>query len=540
MPGRRVRRFLTGIGVVALLVAAAWLTVEPHGPAGRLRERLPEAIARAAGLAEGARPSGAAAPGVGEPGWVAAENRRPGTAAWHITRRGPSHAIEGYADRVSASAGDAVTVYVSTTARWLHVEAYRMGWYGGARGRLLWRSGRVRGRRQADPSLWPGTNMVQARWVPSLTFRVGDRWPPGAYLLKLVAPGAQRYVPLTVTDPSSHDPLVVMDAVTTWQAYNDWAGRNLYWGPFMEVGTRSRVVSFDRPYARGDGASDFLHGELPLISLLEQGGLDATYWTDIDLHQHPELLRRQRGLPPHPPASVAAGARPAGGQLQAGLGQSRPGLAHQPPGSHHRLARATPPPAGELAARRAVRVQSGARRWRGRPVRVVAAGRHRTRHRVKAAEPGRAGVRPGDAELPDPARGRAGAPLPAALPLPRQLLRRDLLHHGKWRRRGRHRHLELDLPDRRGLRRRPHQRHDLRRRAPHHHEPAARVRRGPSGPPAPLPVQPQPLRHAAERSVRTTRALHGGQARAARRAPSSPPHCSTAGLPLSRRASSDR
>src|SRR6266511_4287947 len=209
MPGRRVRRFLTGIGVVALLVAAAWLTVEPHGPAGRLRERLPEAIARAAGLAEGARPSGAAAPGVGEPGWVAAENRRPGTAAWHITRRGPSHAIEGYADRVSASAGDAVTVYVSTTARWLHVEAYRMGWYGGARGWLLWRSGRVGGRRQADPSLWPGTNMVQARWVPSLTFRVGDRWPPGAYLLKLVAPGAQRYVPLTVTDLHQHPELLL-------------------------------------------------------------------------------------------------------------------------------------------------------------------------------------------------------------------------------------------------------------------------------------------------------------------------------------------
>jgi len=292
--GRRVRRFLIGIGVVAVLAAATWLNGEPHGPAGRLRERLSEAIARAAGPAEGARPSGA--PGVGEPGWVAAENRRPGTAAWRITVRGPSHAIEGYADRVSASAGDAVTVYVSTTARWFQVEAYRMGWYGGARGRLLWRSRRVRGRRQADPSLWPETNMVQARWVPSLTFRVGDRWPPGAYLLKLVASGAERYVPLTVTDPSSHDPLVVMDAVTTWQAYNDWGGRNLYWGPFMESGTRSRVVSFDRPYARGDGASDFLHGELPLISLLEQAGLDATYWTDIDLHQHPELLLRHRAL----------------------------------------------------------------------------------------------------------------------------------------------------------------------------------------------------------------------------------------------------
>src|SRR6266511_1195053 len=518
MPGRRARWSFTGIGIVALLLGIVRLDVVHQWPAGRLRERIPGAIARA----EDAQPSDAVAARVGEPGWVAAENRRPGSTAWRISVRGPSHAIEGYADRVSASAGDVVTLYVSTTARWWHIEAYRMGWYGGARGRLLWRSGRVRGRRQADPSLWPGTNMVQARWVPSLTFRVGDRWPPGAYLLKLVAPGAQRYVPLTVTDPSSHDPLVVMDAVTTWQAYNDWGGRNLYWGPFMEVGTRSRVVSFDRLYARGDGASDFLHGELPLISLLEQGGLDATYWTDIDLHQHPELLLRHRALlslghDEYWSTAMRHGATVARdhGVNLAFLGANavfrhiRPGLADQPPGSHHRLARATPPPAGELAARRAVRVQSGARRWRGRPARVVAAGRHRTRHRVKAAEPGRAGVRPGDAELPDPARGRAGAPLPAALPLPRQLLRRDLLHHGKWRRRGRHRHLELDLPDRRGLRRRPQQRHDLRRRAPHHHEPAARVRRGPSGPPAPLPVQPQPLRHAAERSVSTTRALHG-------------------------------
>jgi hypothetical protein len=292
MSARRARPLiLAGIAIVALLAAAAWPNGERHGSTGPLRERLPEGIARA----QVAWPSGGAAPRVGEPGWVAAENRRAGTAAWRITLRGPSHAIEGYADRVSASAGDAVALYVSTT-RSFHVEVYRMGWYGGARGRLLWRSGRVRGRRQADPSLWPGTNMVHARWARSLTFRVGDRWPPGAYLLKLVAPGAQRYVPLTVTDPSSNDPLVVMDAVTTWQAYNDWGGRNLYWGPFMEFGTRSRVVSFDRPYATGDGASDFLHGELPLISLLERAGLNATYWTDVDLHQHPELLLRHRAL----------------------------------------------------------------------------------------------------------------------------------------------------------------------------------------------------------------------------------------------------
>ncbi len=290
MPGRRARRFLIGAVVVVLLATAAWGDAERPGLAGRLRERL-------AGLAGGARPIGAeAAPAVGEPGWVAAENRRHGTTAWRITARGARHAIEGYADRVSASAGDTVTLYVSTTARRFRVEAYRMGWYDGARARLLWRSERVRGRRQAEATLRPGINLVEARWKPSLDFRVDGSWPPGAYLLKLVAHGAQGYVPLTVTDPSSDDPLVVMAGVTTWQAYNNWGGRNLYWGPFGEPGTRSRVASFDRPYAGGDGASGFLTGELPLVSLVEQAGLDATYWTDVDLHQHPEQLLRHRAL----------------------------------------------------------------------------------------------------------------------------------------------------------------------------------------------------------------------------------------------------
>jgi hypothetical protein len=227
--------------------------------------------------------------------WVIAENRRPGTSGWHIAHEGPREAIQGWADHVSATAGDRVRLYVSTTARRFQVKAYRMGWYGGLGARLIWRSGRLPGRRQPPPTRTPGTNMVATHWHPSATITIGPAWPPGVYLLKLVATTGQRYVPLTVRDDRSSAALLVMNAVTTWQAYNRWGGRNLYVGPDGTLATRSRVVSFDRPYA-AIGAGEFLGNEYPLVRLVERLGLDVTYWTDLDLHRHPERLLAHRGL----------------------------------------------------------------------------------------------------------------------------------------------------------------------------------------------------------------------------------------------------
>jgi len=229
--------------------------------------------------------------------WVAAENRREGTRAWRINHLGAPDAIEGWADRVSAAQGDQVRLFVSTSAPSFHVEAYRMGWYAGLGARLAWRSEQVPGSRQPPPQATPGTNMISTRWRPSLTVTVDPAWPPGDYLLKLVASSGQRYVPLTVRDDESRAALVVLNAVTTWQAYNLWGDHNLYRGPAASPATRSRVVSFDRPYDQaGHGAGDFLGNEYPLVQLVERLGLDVTYWTDVDLHQHPERLTAHRGL----------------------------------------------------------------------------------------------------------------------------------------------------------------------------------------------------------------------------------------------------
>src|SRR5207248_144049 len=94
-------------------------------------------------------------PGGVTAGWVKAENAKPGDRGWNLenTSNQPPGAIEGYADHVSAVSSDTVNLFVSTVASSFHVEAYRMGWYGGDGGRLIWRSPELPGTKQPDPSL---------------------------------------------------------------------------------------------------------------------------------------------------------------------------------------------------------------------------------------------------------------------------------------------------------------------------------------------------------------------------------------------------
>jgi len=231
------------------------------------------------------------APPVAE--WVVRENELPGTNEWQISASA-SGKIEGYADKVSAEQGDGVALYVSTPAARFRVLAYRMGYYQGQWGRLIWTSPWARGGVQAKPVRTSGTNMVEARWHASLRFIVTSDWPEGVYLLKLVSgSGDEQYVPLTVRNDDSHAALVIQNEVTTWQAYNGWGGYSLYVGPTG----RARVVSFDRPYAGFQGGGGILNGtELPLIILAEKSGFDVTYWTDIDFHQRPRLLLNHKAL----------------------------------------------------------------------------------------------------------------------------------------------------------------------------------------------------------------------------------------------------
>ncbi len=250
----------------------------------------------------GGGPSATAPAGTHRPAQVppfpVAENQQPGTPRWQVRRLGAPDAIEGFADRVSVLPGQPFRLFVSTTSRWWRVEAFRMGWYHGAQARRLWESDKIRGLVQRGPVMSAGTNMVRAPWRPSLTVQTAG-WSAGSYLLRLdAASGLQRFVPVTVRSASTAGAVVLINDVTTWQAYNLWGGYDLYNGP-GGFADRAREVTFDRPYdanSNDNGAEWFMSFDQPAIALAEKIGVPLAYETDVDLTADPGLLNGARAV----------------------------------------------------------------------------------------------------------------------------------------------------------------------------------------------------------------------------------------------------
>lgn len=234
---------------------------------------------------------------------IQAENANAGSSGWR-TQPAPPHAIEGYASQASVVAGDTLELHVSTApAQRYRVEIYRLGWYGGAGGRLLAcipascaadEQGRAQtiGAPAADGYLdagWPVTDSV----------RVPGNWVSGYFLavLRLTggpAAGTAAWVPFVVRAPASQQSrILVQAAVNTWQAYNRWGGTSLYKFANGESckGVCTRV-SFDRPY--DPATPNFWEFELPLVHFLEESGYDVSYTTDVDTDRDPGELLRHR------------------------------------------------------------------------------------------------------------------------------------------------------------------------------------------------------------------------------------------------------
>ncbi|MDH2415940.1 N,N-dimethylformamidase beta subunit family domain-containing protein [Nocardioides sp. CER19] len=228
---------------------------------------------------------------VGSP--VHAASRRPrGSDRWRV-RQPVAGVIEGYTTVASGPPGTAVGLRVSTIRPHFRVLAFRIGAYRGGTGRLVWRSGSVRGREQPGPTFAPyATRTVVAPWRTSLTLPTAG-WRPGFYVLRLTTSGAAAQVPYVVTSPSTAGTVALMVPMATWQAYNRWGGYSLYEGP---AGDRHAwAVSFDRPFEGVDGMNDFRTAVVPVVLEAEHTGVPLSYATDVELSTTAGVLSGARG-----------------------------------------------------------------------------------------------------------------------------------------------------------------------------------------------------------------------------------------------------
>jgi hypothetical protein len=220
-------------------------------------------------------------------GWVARENAKPGTKQWDLgapvrmsadfSRRTQAKRIEGWFGATSAQCGQSVALHLvggSKTSE-TTISIYRMGYYGGARARLV-------AAEKISDILWK--------------FKVNENTPPGQYLFRLDAPGHRTsFVPLVIRDDKSKSPITFISSVFTWQAYNQWGGSSLYKGPDAKRESKAATITFDRPYD-GDGSGQFRYMEFPALYLAERAGHEINYITDIDLDSDPTALRNTKSI----------------------------------------------------------------------------------------------------------------------------------------------------------------------------------------------------------------------------------------------------
>jgi hypothetical protein len=240
------------------------------------------------------------------------ENAKPGASDWQLTRvrvdestlRSPW--IEGFCSKQSATAGEALEIFVSTNPpQRFQIEIFRTGYYGGLGARHLQTLGPFAGKVQPTPHI--GERRIrECRWEPTTALTIPDDWPSGVYLGRLTTlperseqPYWQSFIVFIVRDERPAD-ILFQCSDNTWQCYNEWPdGYSVYTHPDGNQGPWADV-SFDRPYAKypqiyenpqSIGSGEWLCFEFPFAYWLEQHGYDVTYCSNSDMLT-PERARK--------------------------------------------------------------------------------------------------------------------------------------------------------------------------------------------------------------------------------------------------------
>ncbi len=223
------------------------------------------------------------------------ENQLAGDSGWQLNNY--SRQIGAYCDQTSYLPGQQALVYVAaqaaTTASW---QLWRVGYYGGAGGRLIAGGGPVAVQLQPSPLVDSTTGAVRAGWLPSFPLPIPSSAVTGVYLVKLSSSAGETYATFVVRDPQRKAAILYTTSTNTYQAYNPWGGTSLYVNQRSDWhgGRHAFAVSFDRPYLRGGGAGELFDKDLDFIVFSESQGYDIAYESDRDLDADPTVADHRR------------------------------------------------------------------------------------------------------------------------------------------------------------------------------------------------------------------------------------------------------
>ena len=213
-------------------------------------------------------------------GWIARENLKKGDKSWSkgvplrfsadFSRRKDVPRIEGFLSSSSATCGEKLTL-TTVGSKKFTAAIYRMGYYNNHGARLI--------------KLLKSPTQIS----------IDAKTPPGQYLIKLSNNlRAATFVPFLVYGDAPSEATFI-SSVLTWQSYNQWGGQSLYKGADGARETAAKIVSLDRPYD-GDGSGQFRYMEQPLVTMMEQIGIDINYVTDFEVHNNPAVFEKTKSI----------------------------------------------------------------------------------------------------------------------------------------------------------------------------------------------------------------------------------------------------
>ena len=275
--------------------------------------------------------------------YVATENAKPGAGGWRrVTKTSPTTA-QFWLDTASAACGQQIGVHLAASGT-THFDLWRLGFYRGARGRLIssWDARPTAALAPPPPPSTTGNttdsstppmstadlpanttkpgdlstaagapapsdaypafaSASAAAWPLSSTFQITPDMPPGLYLLVGTGPdGVPTGAPLVVRDDLGPHAITIVAPTLTWQAYNEWGTANLYSWPNSDgtIGgsAEADVVTFNRPTYNIWAHSQLLGQDKALLQLVDRDGMDVNWIASQDLQQPESVLSRTHAV----------------------------------------------------------------------------------------------------------------------------------------------------------------------------------------------------------------------------------------------------